>query len=243
MSNSENQQTNPPDDIVLAKQFLEGFHLAELQNLLVDLSTSPDQLLELIPANQIVMLAVHAVGDEWEPLSTDLPASVLDASRALHVLAHKLVPKIAEHPAVQHIFSEATADDDGDEDPSEIDWHRITSISPTFWWVGDLGSLVPWVRFGFRNARNELLLETTANFGDMAYLASAFALMLKTNMERAVEARKRGALLMEPVETATERINEMLQHASEISALLQELIPSEKKPDVPSESLQPSKSS
>ena len=98
---------------------------------------------------------------------------------------------------------------------------------------------MPWVRVGFRNARRELLLETTANFGDMAYLASTLTLLLKTNMERALDAKMRGVLSMETVEAAAEQINEMLQYASEISDFLKELIPSEKKPDVFLESLPP----
>jgi hypothetical protein len=227
MSDSENQQPNTFNDIFLTKEFMESSRREELQTLLADSKTSAEALFALIPAGQVLILILHTIGDKWEPLLEDMPAPVLEASRVLYELTRKYVPTIAEHPAVQQIIAEATTDDD-EEETSEIDWRRITNISPSYWWIGDLGNLVPWVRIGFRNKRGELLLETTANFGDMAYLAAALTFLLKNNMQRALDAKKLGTLAIEPVKNGDEQIRNLLSHASEISELLKELSPESK---------------
>ena len=80
MSDSDNQHSNPLDDIVLAKEFLEGSRVAELQTILQDPGADPEKLLSVIPAGQIVMLAMHA-GEQWESLLSDLPKSVQQDSQ------------------------------------------------------------------------------------------------------------------------------------------------------------------
>lgn len=236
MSEAESQQSDLLNDIRLAKEFLTGPHRSELQGLLADPSADSEKLLKLMSPGEVVMLAAHAIAESPDALVGHLPEPVQKESRALYALAREVVPNFAEHPAVQQVFAEETSDDDEDEDSSEADWRRITGITPSFWWIGDLESLVPYVRLGFRNARRELLLETTASFADLAYLAAALTLLLKNNMARAAEARERGVLATVPVAAGAERISDLLQYASEISEIFEKLIPPEERPVSPVES-------
>lgn len=207
-------------EIQSACDFLSGENVKNLQHLLSKKDTPQSDFLALLSPPQLTLIS--SLTSEEVELSGDYPIQVREKLTLLKKLALEKVPDIFTHPSIVQIVSEAIANSEFESAEEELqkEWNRVMQITASYWYGGEPGALDIWTRLSFKGLNDSLLLETTASFRDVTFLASNLIGLLKNNLSRAIALQERDWLSEDGIEPSTELIPQLIADAKEIEVLL-----------------------
>jgi len=131
-----------------------------------------------------VIRVTHALTDpeNFKSLLKQCPVEVHPLLKKAKGLAQKEFSDLPSHPAASRILEK-----EAEDKKPRLNYNTISRISWISEWVGKPPKLLPTVRIGLRDRRDELLLDTTVDWDDLLYLIQGLSRILTEHMEESLE--------------------------------------------------------
>jgi len=191
------------------EELFEAAEKNQLQELSRAVSSLPEQeLVELLP-DGILRLAFVLSSDRFDELRSEAEEESRPTLDRAKRLVEEHFPNLFQSAAAEKAIARLAVDSQKDLHPLADSMNVISSISPLYGWVGAPPALRPIVRIGFMNQKRRMLLDSSFDWDDLAYVLAALAKVLAGLMEAGKPLAEAKQLNLSDASRVAERLSQL----------------------------------